>query len=223
MQLAEWNEATVREANFILEKEKTVARIGILGGSFHPFHNGHLLLGKYCIDQEIVDEVWFIPTGVSYLKKDVKMLSGEERLRLLELGIQGYSHMKALDIEIKRAGNTYTYETLEELNRAYPEHDFYFMIGADCLFQIENWYQAERIFSSCTILAAQRDGVSKRSMQKKSGELKKRFSAKILLIDFPEMDISSTEIRRRIHAGERIDDLVPAAEAEEILRLGFFR
>lgn len=199
-----------------------MSRIGILGGSFHPFHKGHYLLGKYCIDQEIVDEIWFIPTGVSYLKKNIQMLSGEERLRLLELGIQDQPKMKALDIEIRRAGNTYTYETLEELNQSYPEHEFFFLIGADCLFQIENWKESERIFAACTILAAQRDGISKLSMKRKISELKRKYHANILLIDFPEIEISSTEIRNRIRQGESIDDLVPEAEAVEIIRNHYF-
>ena len=199
-----------------------MARIGILGGSFHPFHRGHYLLGKYCLDQRLVDEVWFIPTGVSYLKRNIKMLSGEERLRLLQLGIQDEPNMKALDIEIKRAGNTYTYETLEELNRTYAEHSFYFLIGADCLFQIETWRHSERIFSACTLLVAQRDDISIEAMQDKIVELKEKYNANIELIHFPQIEISSTEIRERIHRGEGIEDLVPVPEAEEILRLHYF-
>ena len=70
-----------------------MAKIGILGGSFHPIHNGHLRLGQYCLDKRIVREVWFIPTGVSYLKAGMKMLTGEERLHLVELAIQGNPRM----------------------------------------------------------------------------------------------------------------------------------
>ena len=200
-----------------------MAKIGILGGSFHPFHNGHLQLGQYCIEHDIVDEVWFIPTGVSYLKRNIAMLSGAERLRLLELGISGMDKMKALDIEIKRSGDTYTYETLEELNSLYPEDDFYFMIGADCLFTIETWKNAQRIFNASTLLVAQRDGISRRDMRQKMKDLENRFKARIIMIDFPEMDISSTEIRDRIKKGMKIDDLVPELEAAEIISKGYFK
>lgn len=200
-----------------------MAKIGILGGSFHPFHNGHLQLGQYCIEHDIVDEVWFIPTGVSYLKRNIAMLSGAERLRLLELGISGMDKMKALDIEIKRSGDTYTYETLEELNSLYPEDDFYFMIGADCLFTIETWKNAQRIFNASTLLVAQRDGISRRDMRQKMKDLENRFKARIIMIDFPEMDISSTEIRDRIKNGMKIDDLVPELEAAEIISKGYFK
>ena len=76
-------------------------RIGILGGTFHPFHNGHLLLGKYCLKHVGLDEIWYIPTGYSYFKEGQVMLSGEDRLHLLSLGIQGEQRMKVLDIEIQ--------------------------------------------------------------------------------------------------------------------------
>ena len=148
-----------------------MAKIGVLGGSFHPFHNGHLMLGQYCLDKKLVKEVWFIPTGVSYLKSGKQMLSGEERLRLLELGIEGRPGMKASDIEIKRPGNTYTVDTLKELKRLYPEHDFYFIVGADCLFSIETWYQASEIFKLCSLFVARRDGKSRWEMRVKAKEL----------------------------------------------------
>ena len=200
-----------------------MAKIGVLGGSFHPFHIGHLQLGQYCLENHIVDEVWFIPTGISYLKKNINMLSGEDRLHLLELGIQGMSNMRALDIEIKREGNTYTYETLEELKENFPEHEFFFIIGADCLFTIEKWFHAERIFAASTLLAAKRDGKTQKAMKAKALELKERYNAKIKLIDFPEMNISSTEIRERIKAGKDIVDLVPKLEAQEIIQKGYFK
>lgn len=200
-----------------------MAKIGVLGGSFHPFHNGHLMLGQFCLDQKLVEEIWFIPTGISYLKKDLPMLSGEERLHLIQLAIQDHPNMRALDIEIKRTGNTYTYETLEELHQSHPEHEFYFLIGADCLFTIETWVHPERIFQASGILAAKRDGCPKQLMRKKIRELKETYGANIQLIDFPEMDISSTDIRRRIHEGLSIQGLVPLSEAEEILRRGYFR
>lgn len=200
-----------------------MAKIGILGGSFHPFHNGHLLLGQYCLDQGLVDEIWFIPTGVSYLKAGQKMLSGEERLRLVQLAIEGHPHMKALDIEVKRPGNTYTCETLEELCRLYPEDQLYFIIGADCLFTMETWYHAEQIFATCHILAARRDGISKKAMMAKKRDLEKKFRAKIHLIDFEEMEISSTDVRSRIRDGRSIEDLVPKVLATEIQDKGYFR
>ena len=200
-----------------------MAKIGILGGSFHPIHNGHLFLGKYCLEKKLVKEVWFVPTGVSYLKSGTEMLSGEERLRLVNLAISDEKGMSASDIEIRRPGNTYTVDTLRELKRLYPEHDFYFIIGADCLFSMENWYEADVIFRLCHLLVARRDGKNRNEMRKKAKDLEERFHAKIHLLEFKEMNISSTMIRERIRSGEDFKDLVPEKVADEILRLGYFR
>lgn len=200
-----------------------MAKIGILGGSFHPFHNGHLLLGQYCLDKKIVKEVWFIPTGVSYLKAGTKMLTGEERLHLVQLGIEGNDKMSALDIEIKRPGNTYTIDTLMSLKKSFPQHDFYFIFGADCLFSIETWYQADKILSSSHLLIAARDGKSRAEMRKKADELEERFHADVRILKFKEMDISSTMIRERIQAGKSVEDLMPQKVAREILEKKYFQ
>ena len=200
-----------------------MAKIGILGGSFHPFHNGHLCLGQYCLDKKLVKEVWYIPTGMSYLKADQKMLSGEERLRLVELGILDNPKMKALDIEIKRPGNTYAVDTFRELKQSYPEHEFYYIVGADCLFGMENWYQAEELFHLCKLLVARRDGKSRSEMQQKAKELKERFQANIRLLEFKEMEISSTLIRQKVKDGKSIRGLVSERLADEIMKKGYFR
>ena len=200
-----------------------MAKIGILGGTFHPIHNGHIALGQYCLDKKLVREVWFIPTGVSYLKAGQKMLSGEERLRLTNLAIDGRPNMRALDLEIRRPGNTYTVETLRELKKLWPEHEFFYIIGADCLFSMEAWYQAEEIFRLCTLLVARRDGKSRGEMRRKARDLKDRFQAKIHLLEFQEMEISSTLIRERIKNGKSIRDLIPEKLAKEIKKYGYFK
>ena len=200
-----------------------MAKIGILGGSFHPIHMGHLMLGQYCIDHRLVKEVWFTPTGISYLKSGMKMLSGEERLHLVQLAIQDCPNMKALDVEIKRAGNTYTYETLLELKKNYPEHEFYFIIGADCLFSIETWYRANRIFELCHLLVARRDGKTRGEMRKKARELKETYHADVHLMEFEEMEISSTKIREGMREGKNVEGLLPEAVYQEIQRKKYFQ
>ena len=199
-----------------------MARIGILGGSFHPIHNGHLLLGEYCLSSDMVDEIWYMPTGISYFKKGEPMLSGEERLHMVELAIASDPRMKALDLEVKRGGNSYTYETLEKLRTLYPEHDFYFIVGADCLFTIETWKEAQRIFDAAVLLAAGRNRISKCDLEAKANELKNRFHARIQFIEFPESPLSSTMIREKIANGEDVSEDVPPAVLEEIQRKHYF-
>lgn len=199
-----------------------MAKIGILGGSFHPFHNGHLALGQYCLKEKDLNEIWFVPTGFSYLKKDIKMLSGYERLHLAELGIEGVKDMKVLDIEIIREGPSYTYETLEELHTLYPDHQFYYIVGADCLFYIDQWKETQKIFDHCILLAAARDDRGYDELSLKADELKEKYNATIEILHFPTMDISSTEIRTRVQEGKSIEDMVPKTIEKEIYLKRYF-
>jgi len=92
-------------------------KIGIMGGTFNPIHNGHLLLAQWALEAEQLDEIWFMPTGISYSKEYFNVLPGEERLRMVELAIEDNSYFSVSDLELRRDGYTYTYETLEALSR----------------------------------------------------------------------------------------------------------
>ncbi len=198
-------------------------KIGILGGTFNPIHAGHLALAKSAQEALGLDELWFIPTGVSYSKAQDNVLSGEERLRMVELAVKDNGKYRCLDMELKRVGYTYSYETLEQLKEQYPQHSFYFVVGADCLFTIENWKHPERIFQACTLAAAMRGSVRFTEMEAKKEQLHKQFDADIILFPFDAVDISSTEIRRRIAVGENIIGMVPEKVKDYIDEKGFYR
>ena len=96
-------------------------RIGLFGGTFNPIHNGHLALAQNAYEQCNLDEVWFIPSGISYMKKGQDIPSGMVRYKMVQEAIQGTEHFQVSDIEISRAGNSYTYETLVKLHSLFPE------------------------------------------------------------------------------------------------------
>lgn len=198
-------------------------KIGIMGGTFDPIHIGHLLLAGCAMEEVGLDEVWFLPTGYSYMKKDRETVSPKERFQMTKLALLGNDRMKCLDMEIKREGATYSYETLELLKKEYPEDIFYFIFGADCLFTIETWKYPERIFASANIIAAVRNEVSAESMAAKMEELKNRFNARITLLPFLNLEISSTDIRRRVRNGRSIRYLVPDNVIAYIEEKGFYR
>lgn len=200
-------------------------RIGIMGGTFNPIHIGHLLLAEWALGPLELDEVWIVPTGVSYMKPSGEILSGEERLHMARLAAEGNPRLKCLDIEVRREGYTYSYETLEELCRLCPEDEFFFLAGADCLFAIESWRSPERIFGSCTLVVAVRDGSALAEMEAKKRELERRFcrGREILLLPFLRMSVSSTEIRERIRGGLSVRYLVPDRVWEYIMEKGFYR
>lgn len=197
-------------------------KIGILGGTFNPIHWGHLLLAEWARDAMQLEEVWFIPTGHSYMKPVDDILPGRERFHMTELALEDNRFFRCLDIEIMRQGCSYSYETLEQLKALYPENDFYFIVGADCLFSIEHWKYAERIFQSCTLAAAVRDGVSWSGMEEKRRELEEKFQCHILLMPFASLSVSSTEIRKRIKEQKSVRYLVPDRVLEYIEEKGFY-
>lgn len=198
-------------------------KIGIMGGTFNPIHVGHLILAERAKEENQLDEIWLIPTGCSYMKKNTGVLPGEARYKMVSLAVENQNWMKCLDIEIKRSGDTYSYETLEQLNKMYPDYEFYFIFGADCLFTIENWKYPERIFDSSKIIAAVRNDASVEEMEQKKKDLEEKYSAEIRLLMFPRLEISSTELRERIRKGKSVNYMIPDNVISYILENGFYK
>ena len=180
-----------------------------MGGTFNPIHMGHLLLAEWVKSEAGLEEIWLVPNGVSYMKESQEVAPAEDRLRMTELAIKRNRSFKCLDLEVKRGGYTYSYETLEELTRAYPGDTFYFILGADCLFTLETWKYPERIFRCCRLIVAVRDDVSLEIMTEKKEELEQRYGGEILLLPFVRMSLSSTKIRERIRQGKSVRYMVP--------------
>ena len=197
-------------------------KIGVMGGTFDPIHVGHLMLAEWAMDAAGLDQVWIIPTGQSYMKADRQILPGFERLHMTELAVEGNEKLKCLDIEVIRDGYTYSYETMEQLKSLYPEDHFYFIEGADCLYSMENWKYPERLFASCTILAAVRGDAAIQDLEVKRTDLLEQFGGSIELMSFPQMSISSTEIRERLKQGKSVRYMVPDKVLRYILEKGFY-
>lgn len=194
-----------------------------MGGTFNPVHTGHLLLAEWAGSEAGLDEIWFIPNGVSYMKAAQEVVPAADRLRMTELAAEGNEHFRCLDLEVKRGGYTYSYETLEELSGACPGDEFYFILGADCLFTLENWKCPGRIFACCKLIAAVRDDVSMEELKEKKAELERRFGGEILLLPFVRLSISSTEIRERLRQGKSVRYMTPDRVLAYIEEKGLYR
>ena len=185
-------------------------KIGILGGTFNPVHIGHLMLGEYAYEQFGLDEIWFMPNGnpphkeVPYYKNGLA-----QRLDMLRLAIEGVPYFKLNLHEANDSKHSFTYQTLKEFNFLYPEHEFYFIVGADSLFSIEEWRNYREIFPYCTLLAAMRDDKVTEDMIKQMRYLVQKYNAEIKLLNAPKFEISSSELRDRIQNHKSIRYMVP--------------
>jgi len=173
-------------------------KIGILGGSFDPIHNGHLNMVLESYKQYDLDEVWLIPNGNAPHKDADKMADASHRLFMCQLVANEYSFIKVCDIEVVSEEYSYTYITLKKLKEQYPEHQFYFIMGADSLDYFEKWKNPDIIASCCKILVINRDEFSEEDLKKKIRALNDSFPADIDIVHCAKVDVSSTEIRHKL-------------------------
>ena len=186
-------------------------KIGIMGGTFNPIHKGHILLAECAMEQYSFDRIWFMPLGHPAHKSDKELISAKHRIAMVELAIQGRQNYILSTIETERTGNTYTSDTLLELNKKYPEDEFYFLIGGDSLMKFHNWVRPDIISKYAVLVAAGRNGYSKEELMQQAERLKDSFGTKTLFLDMPELPISSNEIRMAIRMGkqETIQSYIP--------------
>ncbi len=184
-------------------------KIGILGGTFNPIHNVHLLLGEAAREQFCLDRIIYMPSGCSYLKINDDIPSGELRYQMVKLAIENNPYFTCSRLEIDREGNTYTIDTLRELNKMYPGDDLYLILGGDTFKQIESWYESAEIFKCCNLIAAVRDNMSAADMEEQKKYLEDKYGAKIQILRFKNIDLSSSDIRERFLTGRSVRYMVP--------------
>lgn len=170
-------------------------KIGIMGGTFNPIHNGHIALAEAALQQYQLDCIWFMPSGLPAHKSNSELLSAEERFYMVKLALVGKNQFQASSYEIDRPGFTYTADTLTALKKEYPDEEFYFIIGGDSLMKFHHWVKPEVISSHAILLAAGRNGYSRKELKQQAEHLKAMFQTKVLFLDMPEYPISSNEIR----------------------------
>lgn len=184
-------------------------KIGIMGGTFNPIHFGHLLLAERAYEEYDLHEVVFLPSKRPSYKNIKDLASEEDRKEMVEIAIHSKPYFSVSTLEYERNGNTYTYDTMKILHEKYPQYQYYFLIGADSLFQLEQWKYAEELLKDTIFLVATRDGASYEKMEKQIQFLKKKYHAQISLLHMPTIEISSSDIRKRRAEKKSISYLVP--------------
>ncbi|MDD2370610.1 MAG: nicotinate-nucleotide adenylyltransferase [Firmicutes bacterium] len=173
-------------------------KIGLLGGTFNPIHNGHLQLAEGALKLFKLDLVYFIPTGESYHKEVQYIPRDEDRLKMLELAIEDNPKLMIAKCDINRNGPTYTTDTIKDMQNLEPNAEFYWVMGTDSFVDILNWKDLDEIRKSVTFLVALRHGDSKRFVSNFRETLPFHVNEKVILFEWPIQNISSNEIRNNM-------------------------
>ena len=181
-------------------------KVAIMGGTFNPVHCGHIEMAKYVLEKAYADEVWFMPNGNPPHKNDENILDKVHRANMVKLAIEGLDGVRFCDVEVKREGYSYLVDTLKELCESY-EHEFYFILGADSLSQIESWYKFKDYPRYSKFLAFGRNGAD--DVKGISKYLSNKYLFDITCVDMPKVDISSTDIRNLLKTGKSGVDFLP--------------
>lgn len=174
--------------------------IGLFGGSFNPIHNGHVRLAKSLLQEAALDEVWFLVSPQNPFKQDQQLLDDDKRLQLVRLALKEEPQLIASDFEFHLPKPSYTWNTLQALEQEYPERKFTLLIGGDNWEAFDKWYRYEDILKRYPIIVYPREG-SKVSGVKFQG-------SDIQIVETPLINISSTQIRQRLHEGKSVRGLV---------------
>jgi nicotinate-nucleotide adenylyltransferase len=184
-------------------------KIAVMGGTFDPIHNGHLIVAEYVRTSLKLDKVIFIPSGVHPFKNNKNITEGKKRLDILSLAIKSNEYFDISTMEINREGITYTIDSIKELKEIYKEDEVYFIIGSDIIFEIEKWKDFEELIELCKFILLDRPGKNEDKIENRIEELKKLYGLEFVRVEAPLIEISSTEIRERVKEDLSIKYLVP--------------
>lgn len=193
-------------------------RVGIMGGTLDPVHNGHLSLAHAAMDLLKLDRVMLLPAGDPPHKQHTTLKT--DRLKMARLAAESCSNVFACSREIFRQGITYTVDTLRLLRADNPSVEWFYLIGADTLNVLDSWKEIGKVSQMCTFAVASRAGEGVRTA--KMQELIRHYGARFNLLPFDGPRISSTEIRSLVAEGKSIQDLVPSRVAEYIEAHGLY-
>lgn len=197
------------------------ARIGIMGGTFDPVHNGHIAIARSAAEQLELSRVLFIPAGNPHFKQDQEVTLASKRADMVALAIADDS-LFALDLcEVERGGITYTADTLEELTQSYEGARLFFIMGTDSAITLPGWKRAEDVSRLCTIVVAKRPGQSTQRVREVLAASPVDFD--VMYLDVPQVDVSSTQLREDIACGRDVSDMIPASVGAYISQMGLYR
>ncbi|WP_433335500.1 nicotinate-nucleotide adenylyltransferase [Spirillospora sp. CA-294931] len=190
-------------------------RLGIMGGTFDPIHHGHLVAASEVAHVFSLDEVVFVPTGLSSHKEGQRIAAAEDRYLMAVIATASNPRFSVSRIDIERPGPTYTADTLRDMRELHgPDTDLFFITGADALAKMLTWHDTAELFELAHFIGCTRPGHSLTDPGLPNG--------RVSLMEVPALSISSTECRDRVHSGEPIWYLVPDGIVQYINKRGLY-
>jgi nicotinate-nucleotide adenylyltransferase len=191
-------------------------RVGLLGGTFNPVHNGHIAMARIAMYEFSLGEVVFLPLGLPPHKKNEYIATPDSRLDMIKLAIECDNKFSVDTIEVYRSGYTYTVDTLEILTSKNKNNDYYYIIGADTLFELKTWKNFERVFCLTGFICILRPGQDDDEVKEYADELNRIYGSAIYIAKDKGPDISSSYIRESAAAGLIPPGLLPEKVAQYI-------
>ena len=194
-------------------------RIGILGGTFDPPHNGHLAVARTAMKELALDELLFVPAAKNPLKDRGPRASAEDRLAMLGLLVASEPAMGVVDLELQRGGQSYTVDTVNDLQLVRPA-DYWFILGADALKGLDEWKQPAKLLRMCRLAVVARTSATGSSIAMRVSEA---YRDRVDVVRMTPLDVSSTEIRNRLAQRKTIAPYVPPAVLAYIEEKGLYQ
>jgi nicotinate-nucleotide adenylyltransferase len=190
-------------------------KIGVMGGTFDPIHNGHLVAASEAAYRFQLDEVIFVPTGQPWQKTERVVSRAEDRYLMTVVATASNPMFSVSRVDIDRPGPTYTADTLADLHTEYPDAELYFITGADALSQILTWHRLDELFRLAHFVGVTRPGYTLDDDHLPEGA--------VSLVEVPAMAISSTDCRERVAGGRPVWYLVPDGVVQYISKRHLYR
>jgi nicotinate-nucleotide adenylyltransferase len=196
--------------------------IGVMGGTFNPIHNGHLIVAEEVRVQLNLAEVLFVPAGQPWLKANSPITAAEHRIQMVRLAIAAEPCFKLSTMEVERAGPSYTVDTIAELEGQLGVGDkLFFILGWENLAELPQWHEPSRIIKLCYLVAVPRPGYPAPDLKVLEADIP-GLSHSVILLDTPQIDISASAIRKRVAQGLSISHLVPEPVERYIREHGLY-
>lgn len=198
-------------------------KTGVFGGTFNPVHKGHIMLAEYCMGSVGLDRIIMIPTAVPPHKISKNLASENDRLNMCKLACRGKENFFVSDIEIKRQGKSYTYETVTQLKEIYPDDHLYTIMGADMFLTLDRWKNPKIIFEKSSIITIPRDDENKYELEKFYKNVLKPMGADAVILPNPVISVSSTFIRDNLDEFDLISGMLDKSVYDYIIKNNLYR